>query len=103
MILQLSYAIDLKFIFAIKVIKRGTKPTFHTNTKQETFVENITTVNARITPRELICKKMNFWMGAYSRGGGELIRGEGLISKFSIFLKGRNKNAIVFLTNLTKN
>ena len=102
MILHLSYAIDFKFIFAIKVIKRGTKPTFHTNTKQETFVDNITTVNARISPRELICKN-EFLGGGLFEGGGELIRGGGLFSKFSIFLKGRNKNAIVFLTNLTKN
>ena len=39
---------------------------------------------------------------AYSKGGGAYSKG-GLISKFSIFFKGRHKNDIIFLTNLTKN
>ena len=48
---------------------------------------------------------MNFSMGAYSRGGG-LIRGGWaylrgrLISKISIFLKGRHKRDMIFLTNI---
>ena len=33
----------------------------------------------------------------------KLYQGKWLISKFSIFLKSRHKNDIIFLTNLTKN
>ena len=59
------------------------------------LVAKARTVNPRISPGGLFAK-MNFWVGAYSRGGG-------LISKFSIFLNGRHKNDIIFLTNVTKN
>ena len=67
----------------------------------------MSTVNPRISSRGLICKNEFLGGGLFDGGGGlfegGLIRGGGLISKFSIFLKGRHKNEIVFVTNLTKN
>ena len=45
-------------------------------------------INPRISPRGLICKN-EFLDGGLFEGGG-------VISKFSIFLKGRHRNDIIF-------
>ena len=48
------------------------------------------TVNPLISPWGLVCKN-GFLVGVFFKGGG-------LISKFSIFLKGQHINDMIFLT-----